>query len=726
MNTRIALAILVVLVSPCFGAEDKGPDPEELLAAAEAMAPSVVIVEYELKFDKGVARGFGWQRNAEKLIAEERPMELEGFLLDPTTVITLDPRLHPRFIKSIRVRFGDQRTGARPSAYMIDYSSMLLTLDEPLKGSKPMVFNPEAEPPYLRISYDLQEGGWNATVSPFSENVSITESSIPYIVSTNYCAITDEAGAPVGLSMRQRLPIDGSWKGSPSKWQTVSAEEMARLLEDLERKIDLGLLHVKLNLRSPKAKEWRRASWRGAAADELLTEYDVAGVLVDPHKIIVLAYLKPKATARLERITVYLEEGEPISAKFSHTLKDYGCFVATMEKPLEGPVTILMGKLADLHDRLLLSAEVSVQGDTKTVYFSHKRIMSYQLGWRRQVYPQLYGEHEGMFLFDLKGRLVALPVSRRKKTTVKDRWASKEATLTPAAFLQETLANLPENADPGNVPLSETEENRLAWMGVEMQALNKELARANNVSDLTRDGETGALVSYVYPNSPAAAAGIEPGYVLLRLHIQGEPKPLEVKLEEGLFDREAFPWNRLDQIPEQYYDQIPKPWPSAESDLNRRLTDIGFGKKYTADFFNNGEVVTKDLVIIESPSHYDSTPPYKAKELGLTVRGLTYEVRRYFQKKLDDPGVIVSKLEPGSKASVAGIKPYEIITHVNDQPVANVKDFEKLVQGQKELRLSVKRMTRGRLVPIKMAAPEKKEKKEDKGDKEEKQEKEEQ
>ena len=72
------------------------------------------------------------------------------------------------------------------------------------------------------------------------------------------------------------------------------------------------------------------------------------------------------------------------------------------------------------------------------------------------------------------------------------------------------------------------------------------------------------------------------------------------------------------------------------------------------------------------------------------------------QKKADDPGVIIGGIEMGSRASKAGLKPYEIITHVNDQPVMNVKDFEKLTKDQKEVRLSVKRMTQGRIVKIKL------------------------
>ena len=68
----------------------------------------------------------------------------------------------------------------------------------------------------------------------------------------------------------------------------------------------------------------------------------------------------------------------------------------------------------------------------------------------------------------------------------------------------------------------------------------------------------------------------------------------------------------------------------------------------------------------------------------------------------DDPGVIVSKVEPGSKSSIAGIKPYEIITHVNDEPIGNAGQFERLVNESNVLRLSVKRMTVQRQVRLRV------------------------
>jgi S1-C subfamily serine protease len=61
---------------------------------------------------------------------------------------------------------------------------------------------------------------------------------------------------------------------------------------------------------------------------------------------------------------------------------------------------------------------------------------------------------------------------------------------------------------------------------------------------------------------------------------------------------------------------------------------------------------------------------------------------------------VVSKIEPGSKTSVSGIKPYEVITHVNDKPIMTAAEFGAALEGQNDLRLSIKRMNRGRVVKI--------------------------
>jgi S1-C subfamily serine protease len=272
----------------------------------------------------------------------------------------------------------------------------------------------------------------------------------------------------------------------------------------------------------------------------------------------------------------------------------------------------------------------------------------------------------------------------------------------PVRQIAALLANPSASADASNVPLSVEQENRVAWLGIEQQALNEDLARVNDVSQYTQNGQSGVIVTYVYPDSPADQAGVVAGDILLRLHLEGRPQPLKVSEEERYSSyMSTFPWDQLDDCPEEYFDQIPQPWPAVVTGLARTLTQAGFGKKFRAEFFSGGAIVMKEFEVVESPPYFDTAPRFKSDALGITVRDLTYEVRRYFQKQTDDPGVIISKVEQGSKGSVAGLRPYEIITHLNDQPVANAAAFESLLKpAGGALRLNVKRMTQGRIVKV--------------------------
>jgi hypothetical protein len=515
----------------------------------------------------------------------------------------------------------------------------------------------------------------------------------------------DRKGHALTLVMNDELAADGSWKLSPLQWATVSAAEMKMMLDKLEEQTAGSIVRVQLNFRSPKANK-AQASRRYRSEDDEATELNVTGIAVEPNLLFVLANLKPKVTARLESILVYTGE-EPIKAQFAGTLKDYGCFAAVPEKPLLA-VSRDTSEVSSYRNKLLLAADISIEGEKRVVYTGHRRIASFADGWQNHIYPEMAGDAKNTFLFDIRGKIIAMPLSRREKAGASDdeHWSSKNSLTTPVCYLGAVTEQLAKNSDSGNIPLSEEQENRLAWLGVELQGLTEELAKVNNVSHLTKDGTTGAIVSYVYLDSPAAKAGIEAGYVILRLHVAGNPKPIEVELKDrGMFDERGFPWDRLGEIPEQYFDQIPQPWPAAENSFTRAISDLGFGTSFTAEFFHDGKTITKDFTVTESPAYYDSAPRYKSETLGLTVRNITYEVQRYFQRSTMEPGVIISKIEPGSKASVAGIKPYEIVTHVNDEGVFTAADFEKLTKGKDELKLNVKRMTQGRVVAMNVTAP---------------------
>jgi S1-C subfamily serine protease len=234
-----------------------------------------------------------------------------------------------------------------------------------------------------------------------------------------------------------------------------------------------------------------------------------------------------------------------------------------------------------------------------------------------------------------------------------------------------------------------------------MQPMTPDLARLNDISHLTGGGMTGAMITYVYDNSPAAAQGLEMGDILLRLHVEGHPKPLDVNVSDqfmGMFGDEF--WQYIDEMPLEYFDQMPSPWGSVENPLTKALTELGFGTPFTAEVYREGDTMQLDFVVEQGPAYYKSAPRFKSEALGITVRELTYEVRRYYQLAADEPGVIISKIEPGEKAAIAGLRPYELIINVDEQPISSPDEFEAAMQAAGDRKLLVKRMTEGRIVKI--------------------------
>lgn len=713
-------------------AADKA-EPQAAAKVAAAVAPSLVRVQYTLRYDKGeeprslsglVFRasprgvGGGPYRSAswDQFIADEQPFETFGIVIAPASqggvprVLAPDLMLDARFIERIRVAdaTGAHAVDASLAAHATLQDAVVLQPATAVHGTSPLAFNATSPEPHYTVRFNDSRGEWSSDVTAMARPLARSARGELFTSLQAEALFVDGQGAGVGARFETRLPFDDSWKGDPSTWAWISAKDLQARLDQTKAWADASVLRARIDFRSPKVDP-NAAFARGDG--DAMTEWTGVAVTIDPSTVLLLADLNAKTTARLERIRIFDAKNEPINATFKGTLKDFSAIVATLERPISGGTALASVPPIDLRGVLLTAAEVDVQGENRTAYQGHTRVLGFYSGPQGRVYPDVTNDAD-VVLFDAKGGIVALPVKRREKVSVRSDYG-EYPICTPSAYILEALATPATGFDAGIAPLTEADENRLAWIGVELQPLDKELARLNKVADQTRDGSTGALVTFVYPGSPAAKHDIQPGDVLLRLHAQGQPKPIEIALDAQSYAfMENFPWDRLDEIPAEVYDRVPSPWGSAENSFTRALTDLGAGTAYEAEVARDGVIRRVPLGVEFGPPHYGSVKRFKDEPSGITARDLTYETRRYFQFTPEDPGVIVSKVEPGSKAAVAGLRIFETITHVNDTPVKNVDDFEAALKtatagegATHEIRLNVKRMTQGRIVKFDVPSP---------------------
>ncbi len=701
----LILGIIAALMSgtPLANGSDDSLTNQDLENIYQKIQPSLVQVEFYLRYHNSEAPySTGRRIPGEQHIDEERPAETGGYLVSPTLVVASDPLIHERFIEKILVHQGSQVIEAEVAAFLTHQTALVLKLNEPLTGAEPLQFDPTLEEPYVYVHYNENNGIWATKIWPKSNRITAIENRVHTSPITEGSIIVNQTGSPIGIWMGSDLPIDESWKGSPLDQPQVSSQQVTELNDVLQDAADSTVLRVALSFRSPKRGSTTQP-WMMEGED---TERDVAGLLIDSQRILVLTGLKPNVTARLERIRVYAPGEQVRMASFVSSLRNYEAFIVELDEPLPSPTPLSDLEILTFQYDLLGSAEVRVRGENRTLYVGPTRLVGFRSGWKGRIYPSMGHFPPDTFLFDQEGELIALPIARRRKVAIASQWDESMPEITAANDIRFVLHDLAEHIDPDNVPLPEEQENRIAWLGVELQAMDQELARVNQLADQTNDGTTGAIVTYVYPGSPAAQADLSVGDILLRLHAEDQPKPIEIMVEDDFWaNYGGFPWDQLDGVPVEAFDQVPPPWPGLESEFNRRLMSLGFGTPFTVDVFSRGELRHIPFTVTESPMHYSAAPRYESEDLGITIRDLTYEVRYYFRMTDDESGVIISRVEPGGKAAVAGLKPFERIVHVNEQPVTSVEEFKFLIKGQRELRLEAKRKTRGRVIKLQQDVP---------------------
>ena len=199
--------------------------------------------------------------------------------------------------------------------------------------------------------------------------------------------------------------------------------------------------------------------------------------------------------------------------------------------------------------------------------------------------------------------------------------------------------------------LKEFGQVKRGWLGVKIQSISEDIGESLGVPE-----NTGALVAGVTPDSPAAKGGIEPGDVILK------------------FDgKDVTTMRGLPKLVAQA--QIGK---SVEVEVLRQgqKKTLGVSVGMLDDEDSKAEPASKGDA--EQPPQPSSTV------LGLVLAPLSDDARSRFGFDAKVNGVLVTEIDPSSQAASKNIRPGDVITEAQQEPVREIKDVESAVEKVKK------------------------------------------
>jgi serine protease Do len=171
------------------------------------------------------------------------------------------------------------------------------------------------------------------------------------------------------------------------------------------------------------------------------------------------------------------------------------------------------------------------------------------------------------------------------------------------------------------------------WLGVGIQPLTPELAKKFGVTE-----SEGVLVNEVFEKDPAAAAGIKPGDIIVKIDGQVVDSPNKLSRLIGALTPGATA--RIEVV----------------RDLNRLILNVPLSER-------------RDTAIVAS------IPQAKTEvKLGLDVQDLTAGLAEKFNLR-ESKGVLITKIDARSLAQAEGLREGDLIKEVNRVEVTSVGDF---------------------------------------------------
>ncbi len=182
------------------------------------------------------------------------------------------------------------------------------------------------------------------------------------------------------------------------------------------------------------------------------------------------------------------------------------------------------------------------------------------------------------------------------------------------------------------------------WLGVSIQDVTPDLAKSFGLKETA-----GGLVADVTPDSPAARTGIQRGDIVIEYN--------------GTTITEAH--------------QLPG-----------LVAETKVGATVPITVLRNGSPIKLSITVAEMPggkAEMAGSQPTGAN-WGLQVSDVTQDLAQQFNLETTE-GVVVTAVAPDSPAQDAGLRPGDVISQVNRQPVHNTAEYERVLSGGNDQRL---------------------------------------
>jgi S1-C subfamily serine protease len=543
---------------------------------------------------------------------------------------------------------------------------------------------------------DKADGVWHLNVSPFIQtNAALAPRQEWFCLDSmrRGSVVSDRKGATVGIALDQYLWVLPDGRSSFLGQRLLADERITDLeskTQELARAVPAFVKRVECTLRPEKGPDYMPADDKAGRLVLFGAVIDDRGTLLIPQEV------SRDVVRKIEDIAV-VEEGRRIPAAFVGSFRAFNGMLVRAEGLAAKP-GIVRDAAAPPPGQAFFTATFEDRFGRSRTKVDLNRLFRTEGGLRGALRAQPRKRIKpGAFLLDFEGRLVGFATTDRKEEdidelaveAVRERYYDRyRRSFTPdylrrTVFFSEVadvLANPAAHFDPKAAPMSKKEEKRLVWLGVEFQELSKPLAESLGLQerDLTNDGRRGLLVSAVYPGSPADRAGLRVDDVLLSVQPEGESAARDLIAEQ---DR----YGAYGRYSGGAGSRSPSPWRPAKNYLTSVLTEIGAGKKASFQYVRGQEKRKVEITLEVAPTDFENAERHKDDALGITVKELTYEVRLF--QKLDPgiSGVVVAKVESGSRAEVAKLQPLSILYRVNGVDVKDLNHFRQLTGSSKGL-----------------------------------------